>query len=208
MSGGYRPLPEDDLARLVQDIDKIRSDIRQLQMPTGTQIFEATAKLEQALDDIGTYVDAYLATGFTTGSMTATGNVTVNGVLKVPGAYNNNLTGVGGYKAAYWGVDGQAGYVPSSLRFKRDVEDAGIDTAALLEVEPVRYRYKEAVDNFGDDAPTEIGVIAEQVDGLGLTWLVDYDDDGLPISVRYDRLSVGLLSVVQSLAQRISALEG
>jgi len=235
MSGGYRPLPEDDLARLVQDIDKIRSDIRQLQMPTGTQLFEATKKLEEALNSIGTYVDAYLQTGFTTGSMTATGSVSagsvsagsvsaagnvtaggsldvtgnadVDGVLRVPGAYNNNLTGVGGYKVAYWGIDGQAGYVPSSLRFKRDVEDAAIDTDALLQVEPVRYRYKDAVANLGDDAPTEVGVIAEQVDALGLTWLVDYDDGGQPISVRYDRLAVGLISVVQSLAERVAALE-
>lgn len=217
MSGGYRPLPEDDLARLVQDIDKIRSDIRQLQMPTGTQIFEATAKLEQALSEIGTYVDAYLSSGFTTGSMTATGNVQVNGTLTATtginsiGAYNNNLTGVGGFRVAYWGVNGAAGYVPSSLRFKQDIHPAEVDTAALLEVQPVRYRYRDAVANFGDDAPFDVGVIAEQVDELGLDWLIDYEADESgqvrPLGFKYDRLPIALLAVVKEQEARLAALE-
>lgn len=218
----YRPFPEDPYERLVADIEKIRSDIRQLQMPTGTQIFEATAKLEQALADIGTYVDAYLSTGFTTGSMTASGSITVGGNANVTGtvkgtaginslgAYNNNLTGVGGFRVAYWGVNGDGGYVPSSLRFKQDIHPAEIDTAALLEVKPVRYRYRDAVANFGDDAPFDVGVIAEQVDDLGLTWLIDYEADEsgelLPLGFKYDRLPIALLAVVKQQSEQIREL--
>ena len=127
--------------------------------------------------------------------------------LRVPDAYTRNLTGSGGYKVAYWDLSGQAGYVPSSLRFKQDVAPAEIDPESILSIEIVTYRYKEAVANFGDGASVEFGVIAEQVAAAGLSWLIDYDEDGLPLGFKYERLAIGLLSVVQSLEVRISALE-
>lgn len=43
MSGGIRPQPEDRLAALVAEMDKMKADIRELQRPTGTQIAETVA---------------------------------------------------------------------------------------------------------------------------------------------------------------------
>src|SRR5690606_10970778 len=37
MSGGIRPVPEDRLAQLVAEVDRLRRDVRELQKPTGTQ---------------------------------------------------------------------------------------------------------------------------------------------------------------------------
>jgi len=127
--------------------------------------------------------------------------------LRVPDAYNRNLTGSGGYKVAYWDLNGQAGYVPSSLRFKQDVAAADIDPLAILSIEIVTYRYKEAVANFGEETNVEFGVIAEQVAACGLSWLIDYDEDGEPLGFKYERLAVGLLAVVQNLEARVATLE-
>lgn len=220
----YRPFPEDPYERLVADIEKIRSDIRQLQMPTGTQIFEATKKLEQALDDIGSYVDAYLATGFTTGSMTASGSITVGGNATVTGTvtgtggltstdvYNRLVTGSGSYRTVYVNTLGQLGQTVSSRQFKQDITDASIDPADVLAMRLVNYRYKAAVENLGDDAPLEVGVIAEEVDELGLSWLIDYDVDdqgnATPFGFKYERLALALFAVVQEQERRIAALEG
>lgn len=219
MSGGYSAVPADQWSELVGNLRILQRQVEALQMPTGTQIFEATKKLEEALSEIGIYVDAYLASGFTTGSMTATGNVNVGGnvlsggegVFPVgvtsTGAYANNLTGVGAYRVAYLGVNGALGYVPSSVQFKQDIAPAVVDVDAVLQIFLATYRYKDAVENLGEDAPREYGPLAEQVHDLGLDWLVDYDDNGQPLGFRYDRLAVASLGALQSLAGRVAALE-
>lgn len=222
MGNGYRVPADDGVDELSRILNRQNARVSESERPTGTQVFEALAKVRQLIDDIGTYVDAYLTSGFTTGSMTASGSITVGGNANVTGtvtgtaginslgAYNNNLTGVGGFRVAYWGVNGAAGYVPSSLRFKQDIEPAEIDTEALLEVQPVRYRYRDAVANFGDDAPFDVGVIAEHVDGLGLDWLIDYEADESgqmrPLGFKYDRLPIALLAVVKQQSAQIREL--
>lgn len=218
MSGAIRYQPEDPYERLVQELDRVKSDIRQLQMPTGTQIFEATAKLEQALSDIGTYVDAYLVSGFTTGSMHATGNVDVAGTVTATGGlsstdvYNRLVTSSGSYRTVYVNTLGQLGQTVSSRQFKQDITDASIDPADVLAMRLVNYRYKAAVENMGDDAPLEVGVIAEEVEELGLSWLIDYDVDeqgnATPFGFKYERLALALLAVVQEQERRIALLEG
>lgn len=52
-----------------------------------------------------------------------------------------------------------------------------------------------------------LGLIAEDVDALGLTDLVLYGPDGKPEGVHYDRLAVALLPVVQDMARRLAHLE-
>lgn len=51
------------------------------------------------------------------------------------------------------------------------------------------------------------GVIAEELHDVGLGILVEYNDDGLPESVMYDRLGAMLLPVVRDLRDRITELE-
>jgi hypothetical protein len=102
-------------------------------------------------------------------------------------------------------VNGSIGYVPSSLRFKQDVAAMTIDEQAVLALQLVSFRYTAAIENLGDDAPTEVGLIAEQVHDLGMTWLVDYDDEGKPFGIKYERLAFALLPVIQSFDQRLRA---
>lgn len=186
MSGGIRPVPEDDFARLVGDIDRIKWDVQQLQMPTGTQIFEAKAKLEQALDDIGTYVDAYLASGFTTGSMHATGNVTVDGMTTSTGGlnsvdvFNRLVTGSGAFRTVSVNVLGAIGQTVSSMKYKQDITPAVIPRETLRALRLVFFRYIARAPFDQEQQPWLLGLIAEEVHALGLTWLVVYDDNGEP----------------------------
>jgi hypothetical protein len=117
------------------------------------------------------------------------------------------VTGSGAYTSTYTNAAGQMGQVPSSARFKRDVEPATVDVAAVLAVQLVTFRYINAVENLGDEAAIEWGVIAEEIDALGLTWLVVYDDEGRPLGVHYERLAVALLGVVQDHERRLVELE-
>jgi hypothetical protein len=78
----------------------------------------------------------------------------------------------------------------------------------------VTFRYIGAVENLGDDAAVEWGLIAEEIDELGLSWLVDYDEDGLPAGVKYERLALLLTLGLQQqqesfdmIAARVLALE-
>ena len=118
----------------------------------------------------------------------------------------------------------------SSARYKRDVEEMEPSRAArLLEARPIWYRSKCAADN---PAWSWYGLLAEEVAGIDprlVHW--GYADgaweqvtvgegedayierrlkDGaekVPESVAYDRLTVGLLSLVQTLWARVEALE-
>src|SRR5690606_10841040 len=154
---GYRVPADDGVDELSRILQRQSSRVSESERPTGTQVFEALSKVKQLIDDIGTYVDAYLASGFTTGSMTATGNVNVTGTVTgtagftSTGAYSNNITGVGSYRAMWIGVNGSIGYVPSSLRFKQDVAAMTIDEQAALALQLVSFRYTAAIENLGDD---------------------------------------------------------
>ncbi len=79
----------------------------------------------------------------------------------------------------------------SSGRYKRDVTDLNADEQAVLDLRPVRFKWKQT------GAPA-IGLIAEEVEPL-IPELVVRDEQGRPDAVRYDMLSVYLLGVVRQL---------
>lgn len=93
----------------------------------------------------------------------------------------------------------------SSLQYKTEVEDVTFDPEALRQLRPVRFRDKGEVAELGDVAPHYVGLIAEEVDALGLTEFVAYKD-GAPDSVQYDRIVVGLLQMVADLERKVDAL--
>lgn len=210
-----RGRPQDLRSWMDEKFREVWDRIKELERPDGSQLFNALAKVQELIADLPAQVaaaaTAFLSSGFTTGSMTASGNVTAAGTVTATtgftstGAYNNNITGVGSYRAMWIGVNGSIGYVPSSLRFKQDVAAMPIDEQAVLALQLVSFRYTAAIENLGDDAPTEVGLIAEQVHELGMTWLVDYDDEGKPFGIKYERLAFALLPVIQSFDQRLRA---
>jgi len=80
----------------------------------------------------------------------------------------------------------------SSLRFKEAVRDMGDDSAALMKLRLVTFRYKDA----GPNAADSYGLIAEEVAETAPA-LVIYDEERRPHAVRYELLGRMLLNEVQ-----------
>ncbi|MDL9978853.1 tail fiber domain-containing protein [Microbacterium sp. ASV49] len=118
---------------------------------------------------------------------------------------------VSSYVAAYLNTDGRIGASPSSRRFKKDIAAWTPDLQALLALQVVTYRYRATLFDTSDPnrkaPPLEVGVIAEDLDALGLYWLVVYDDDGLPFAVHYDKIALALAPLIQDHEARLTALE-
>lgn len=95
----------------------------------------------------------------------------------------------------------------SARRFKTAIENYQVDTDAVLQLQPRTWRDKRDVELDPDTEAWHVGLVAEEVDALGLHEYVDYDADGKPQRVTYDRLCIALLQLVQSQEERLVALE-
>jgi hypothetical protein len=92
----------------------------------------------------------------------------------------------------------------SSIRYKTDVQDVDPQMInRLSELRPITYRSKAPAD---DPNRRWIGLIAEEVDGV-YPELVNYDKEGRPDGVQYERLTVLLLKEIQDLRKRVAELE-
>jgi len=107
----------------------------------------------------------------------------------------------------------------SSIRYKKDVETLDLDALSnVMSIRPVYFYDKGDTEN----KTRAIGFIAEEIDELGLNELVQYNDDGLPDALNYDKFSAILVKAVQeqqslidnqtaiisNLEARLKALEG
>jgi hypothetical protein len=98
-------------------------------------------------------------------------------------------TGVNG-SAVKINSNGRLGTVPSSARFKREIQSMEKASEVLLSVRPVRFRYKPDIDPEG---VPQFGLVAEDVEKVNPD-LVDRDADGKPYTVRYDAVNAMLLN--------------
>jgi hypothetical protein len=214
MSGGYTSPADGQLGELFDRLSDYGRRIRELERPTGTQTAAAVAQIATLVDELTATVNALAASGVewagpvnTTGAVTAN-TVTASSGINSIGAYSNLLTT--SYRTLWVtssGGTGAFGYVPSSRRFKQQITPHNIDPATWKALQLVTFRYEAAVTELGDNAATEVGLIAEEVHDLGLTWLVDYDDEGLPFGIKFERLALLLLPAVQGMEARLTALE-
>lgn len=101
--------------------------------------------------------------------------------------------------------NGRLRIVTSSKRFKQDIEPVAIDPAAVLQLVGKTWRDKAEVEADPDTTSRYVGVIAEDLDDLGLTEFVTYDEEQRPHAVKYDRLFVALLAVARHQEQQQSA---
>jgi hypothetical protein len=128
-------------------------------------------------------------------------------------AFNQNVPGTTFY--AVWvgnGAGNQFGRNTSSVRYKTNIREHYTDPANVLALTPVIYDRleQEFTDEEGnvsvrEAATDEYGLIAEQVHQYFpelVTWY-----EGKIDGIRYDLLSVALLTVVQDQEKRINALE-
>lgn len=144
---------------------------------------------------------------------TYVGNV-AEGVLNAT-PYNRNITWA--RRDAHLGFDGSVytlGYASSTRASKTDIRPAALARDVLRRIPIVLYRYLAEVDRVGDEAATEVGTLADDLDDLGLAPFVAYDDDGVPAGVHYSLLGLAGLALAQILAddlddltRRIAALE-
>ncbi len=94
----------------------------------------------------------------------------------------------------YVNSSGQLGTATSSLRFKEDVADMGTASDELMKLRPVTFHYKAAYDD--GQRVLQYGLIAEEVAAVD-PGLVQYGDDGQPLTVRYHFVNAMLLGEVQ-----------
>jgi hypothetical protein len=86
--------------------------------------------------------------------------------------------------------DGQLGVRASSARFKEAIKPMGQTSEAIFALRPVTFRYKKELDPKG--AP-QFGLVAEEVAKVNPD-LVVTDDQGKPLTVRYDEVNMMLLN--------------
>ena len=86
--------------------------------------------------------------------------------------------------------NGQLGTVQSSARFKQDIKPMDQSSEALLKLKPVTFRYNEDLD---PDKVPQFGLVAEQVEKVNPD-LVVRDEEGKPITVRYEVVNAMLLN--------------
>jgi hypothetical protein len=89
---------------------------------------------------------------------------------------------------------GRVGTITSSLRFKQDVEEMGDWSNVLMRLHPVTFHYKKEYG--GDETSRQFGLIAEEV-AAAEPDLVQFDEDGWPLTVRYHLVNAMLLNEVQ-----------
>ncbi len=222
MAGGYRA-PAEGLEVFRSMIDDIRRRLAELERPTGTSITGLVAQVQAALANLAAQVEAQITAqsytrsqidakvaapgDITPSAVTASGIGRFNAGLKSTDVHSRSLAYGGAYTETYAHADGTLGTVASSQRFKQDVAPAEFDVAALERAEVVRFRYREAVDNIGDDAPVILGGIAEQFAACGLGDAVTLDEYGEPFSIESRALVFALLSGYQAQAKRLAEVE-
>jgi hypothetical protein len=111
--------------------------------------------------------------------------------------------------AVFVASDGKLGTIPSSRRFKEDIKPMNEASEAILALQPVTFRYKEA---FNNTRTAQFGLVAEEVEKVNPD-LVVRDNKGKPYSVRYDQVNAMLLNEflkehreVQELKKQVAAL--
>jgi hypothetical protein len=89
----------------------------------------------------------------------------------------------------------------SSIKYKREVQDATHGLAKVLQLRPVTYKGKSASDGdkvFG-------GLIAEEVNEAGLTEFVQYAEDGSPDALSYGNMVSLAFKAIQELNAKVEA---
>jgi len=110
------------------------------------------------------------------------------------GCYIGNISGADatGGDAVFVTSAGKLGTVnlPSSVRFKDEIEPMNKASEAILALKPVTFRYKRPFDLKGTP---QFGLVAEEVEKVNPD-LVKHDRDGKLQTVRYDAVNAMLLN--------------
>lgn len=130
-----------------------------------------------------------------------------HGGTGVRNAFDNPLS-LNPRKTVYCLYDGMLGTDCSSTYSVVNVGDADefVPVDALRQVEWRVYWLKDDLNLRLDDAQPVIGLIAEDLDDVGLGFFCEYDDDGNPTGVDYPKLSVAALRLAQQAMDEVDEL--
>jgi hypothetical protein len=95
-----------------------------------------------------------------------------------------------GAVTVYVNSSGQLGTLPSSARFKHDIQSMDKASEAILALKPVTFHYKAEIDPKGIP---QFGLVAEEVEKVNPN-LVTRDDQGKVYTVRYEAVNAMLLN--------------
>jgi hypothetical protein len=155
----------------------------------------------------GTWAGTVSTTGSigTTSTLFGAAGISTNGSLTVDG----NITGINTYvqtntgRAMFVNSGGLYGIGASSRRFKENIVDAEIETDAVLDIRVRKFNYKKSFD---ETMPEDIGVIAEELEDLGLIDFIYYDSEGIPDGVAYEKLALALIPVLKKQQAQIDSV--
>jgi hypothetical protein len=135
----------------------------------------------------------------TGGNVNAAGFSTGGGITAA-GTYNQTNTG----RALFVASNGLFGVGSSSRKFKKQITDAVLDIKQVLQIRVRNFVYKNSIS---EDETVHIGVIAEELQELGLEEFLFFNEDGTPDGVAYEKLALALIPVIQNQEERLQALE-
>jgi hypothetical protein len=120
-------------------------------------------------------------------------------------AFVAGISGVAVTNAAQVLIDanGQLGTAPSSRQFKEKIQDMGDASSNVMRLRPVMFRYRPEYVK-GPNIP-QYGLIAEEVASVYPN-LVQYNNDGEPVTVLYHLLTPMLLNEIQRLHRETAVL--
>ncbi len=138
--------------------------------------------------------------------VSADGTVVIanNAVLPALNAPNVTVFQVNGFAGKMQG--GATWQVPSDVRLKEDIRPFADGLAQLMEVKPVRFRYRDI-----PGSQDEVGVIGQDIEKvfpymITQTLNTDQDEDGL-LMYNNGALTYVMVNAIQELATRIADLE-
>jgi hypothetical protein len=122
-----------------------------------------------------------------------------NGVLHSPATFTNTVGGGDAVVMNTSSPGGQFQRVSSSLRYKQDIENIEYGLTEVLAMRPVTFA------NTGKPEKRFAGLIAEEVETLGLTEFINYDEQGQPDGIQYANMIAMLIKAVQELSAQVEA---
>lgn len=171
--------------------------------------------------DIGAPAHVYLKAGVTGPTASANSYIRVldDNRFQAPGVYATTTTNGTNINVSSAGIISRS---TSLTEYKLAIEDA--DVPNVLELRPVTWidranaeRLAEWFENGGDPddelysfidpLDRQIGLLAEEVESLGIPGLATYDGDGKLNGVAYDRVAVALIPEMKKMRDRMERLE-
>jgi hypothetical protein len=127
---------------------------------------------------------------------TARFRVLRSGTLYAQGVYSVTTASAANVNVA---SDGGMARSTSSLKYKTNVQNSTHGLAEVMQLRPVTYK------GINDGELVFGGLIAEEVDAVGLSEFVQYADDGSPDALAYGNMVSLCIKAIQELNQKIEA---